>query len=203
MRRGSASRGSCRSPAIAMRSTSWRVEGVDHLVGVRDAVEVAPEARALDDLDRDAGGRGRRSIGTAFAVDEHRRRSGGRRRGGRAESCRCPTPAPRSASRWKRSPADPPDFRVLEVGPTAWSDWPKPRRLSGGRDVAEEGHGPEQTDARRQDHRRERDPPPDLLLLPLVGLLGRVVLRVAERLDVHPVLARRRAGRAVRRATSS
>ena len=36
------------------------VEGVDHLVGVRDAVEVGPEARALDHLDRHAG-RARRS----------------------------------------------------------------------------------------------------------------------------------------------
>ena len=76
-------------------------EGVDHLVGVRDAVEVAPEARALDELDRDAGGFGDVDR-TALAVDEDHDDGEVALEHARAESCRCPTPAPRSASRWRK-----------------------------------------------------------------------------------------------------
>ena len=117
-------------------------ERVDDLVGVGDAVEVAPEARALHHLDRDAGGAAT-SIAPHGAVDEdHDDGEVGAQE--RVQD--------RAAAR--RQHTDPPHvgnvaqpalgLRVLEVARAAWSDCPKPRRLSGGRDWRRNGHGPEQ-----------------------------------------------------------
>ena len=92
-------------PAIATRSTSCACERVDDLVGVRDAVEVLPEARALDDLHRDAGDLARRRSLRTGGRPAPRRPGGRPPRSACRYRARCPTPALRSASRRQRSRA--------------------------------------------------------------------------------------------------
>ncbi len=96
------------------------VEHVDHVVGVRDAVEVAPETRPLDHLHGDAGCPGDLD-GTTFAVDhdDDDREVGGQEGVQDRAAARCQHPNPPHVGNVAQPLGE---FRVLEVRPTACSD---------------------------------------------------------------------------------
>ncbi len=124
------------NPAIAIRSTSVAGERVEHLVGVGDAVEVGTEARALDQLDRDAGVLGDAERPARPVGQDH---GDGQvvRRASSAESCRFPTPGLRSDPRSERSREAAgesgqtgPTGRILAIGVEPW--WASRRCAPGG-----------------------------------------------------------------------
>ena len=76
-RRGSAGRGSVPKPAMATRSTSYFCSTSTTSLGVRGAVEVGAEGRALDELGRDARALRALECGTRAIGDHHRDRQVG------------------------------------------------------------------------------------------------------------------------------
>ena len=161
-------RGWCRSPAIATRSTSCARERVDHLVGVRDPVEVARRSSCARPA---RPGRRRRGRCRARRTDGRR----GRRRSGRSapEHRAQDRAAPRRqhrdpTSRWQSSRADPRRRGSLKSPRPRGQIVRMPRRFSGGRTCGGNGHGPEETVPRRDGHRRVWHRLAHRQLLPLV-----------------------------------